>query len=131
VVAVNERALAFDRTCFYPGGGGQPSDDGTVRVGDGETLAIVSARAGADEIVWHLTPSVLSPDLVGRPATLTVNAPKRLALTRHHTVLHVLNTIALRDYGGWITGVQIGTNRGSTSSWTACLPRSARSSRPR
>ena len=26
---------------------------------------------------------------------------------RYHTVLHVLNTIALRDYGGWITGVQI------------------------
>jgi misacylated tRNA(Ala) deacylase len=25
-------------------------------------------------------------------------------------VLHVLNTIALRDYGGWITGVQIGTD---------------------
>jgi misacylated tRNA(Ala) deacylase len=32
---------------------------------------------------------------------------RRLALTRYHTVLHVLNTIALRDYGGWITGVQI------------------------
>ncbi len=30
-------------------------------------------------------------------------------LARYHTVLHVLNTIALRDYGGWITGVQIGT----------------------
>lgn len=26
---------------------------------------------------------------------------------RYHTVLHVLNTIALRDYNGWITGVQI------------------------
>jgi Ser-tRNA(Ala) deacylase AlaX len=25
-------------------------------------------------------------------------------------VLHVLNTIALRDYGGWITGVQIGVD---------------------
>ena len=26
---------------------------------------------------------------------------------RYHTVLHVLNTVTLRDYGGWITGVQI------------------------
>jgi misacylated tRNA(Ala) deacylase len=26
---------------------------------------------------------------------------------RYHTVLHVLNTITLRDYNGWITGVQI------------------------
>ena len=31
-----------------------------------------------------------------------------MALMRYHTVLHILNTIALRDYQGWITGVQIG-----------------------
>ena len=108
VVAVNERALAFDRTCFYPGGGGQPSDDGTVRIGDGEALEIVSAHADADEVVWHVTRSSPSSGLVGRPAKLIVNKTRRLALTRYHTVLHVLNTIALRDYGGWITGVQIG-----------------------
>ena len=29
---------------------------------------------------------------------------------RYHTVLHILNTIALRDYQGWITGVQIGVD---------------------
>ncbi len=29
---------------------------------------------------------------------------------RYHTVLHVLNTIARKDYGGWITGVQIGAD---------------------
>jgi misacylated tRNA(Ala) deacylase len=40
-----------------------------------------------------------------------VNKPRRLALTRYHTVLHVLNTIALRDYGGRITGVQIGVEQ--------------------
>ena len=111
VVAVNERALAFDRTCFYPGGGGQPSDDGTAKIGDGETLEIVSAHADADDVVWHVTPSLLSPALVGQDATLALNRAWRLALTRHHTVLHVLNTIALRDYGGWITGVQIGIDQ--------------------
>lgn len=111
MVAVSERALAFDRTCFYPGGGGQPADDGTVRVGDDEPLEIVSAHADRDEIVWHLTRSSPAADLVGRPAKLCVNKARRLALTRYHTVLHVLNTIALRDYGGWITGVQIGVDR--------------------
>jgi misacylated tRNA(Ala) deacylase len=111
VVAVSGRALAFDRTCFYPGGGGQPSDDGTVRVAGGDALEIVSAHADADEVVWHLTRSELSPALVGMPATLTVNLTRRIALTRHHTVLHVLNTIALRDYDGWITGVQIGVEQ--------------------
>jgi misacylated tRNA(Ala) deacylase len=111
VVAVSGRALAFDCTCFYPGGGGQPSDDGTVRVAGGDALEIVSAHADADEVVWHLTRSELSPALVGMPATLTVNLTRRIALTRHHTVLHVLNTIALRDYDGWITGVQIGVEQ--------------------
>jgi misacylated tRNA(Ala) deacylase len=111
VVAVSGRALAFDCTCFYPGGGGQPSDDGTVRVAGGDALEIVSAHADADEVVWHLTRSELSPALVGMPATLAVNLTRRIALTRHHTVLHVLNTIALRDYDGWITGVQIGVEQ--------------------
>jgi len=111
VVEVSERALAFDRTCFYPGGGGQPADDGTVRIGDDEPLAIVSAHADADEVVWHVTQSSPPADLLGRPAKLIVNKARRLALTRYHTVLHVLNTIALRDYGGWITGVQIGVDQ--------------------
>src|SRR5262249_51786460 len=100
VLAVSGRALAFDRTCFYPGGGGQPSDDGTVRMAGGDTLEIVSADADDDEIVWHLTRSELSPALVGQTATLAVNRARRIALTRYHTVLHVLNTIALRDYDG-------------------------------
>jgi misacylated tRNA(Ala) deacylase len=111
VVASRERELAFDRTCFYPGGGGQPADEGTVEVGDGEPLEIISARADTDEIIWHVTRSDLPADLVGRPVKLRVNRARRLALTRAHTVLHVLNTIALRDYGGWITGVQIGVDQ--------------------
>ena len=111
VVAVNDRALAFDRSCFYPGGGGQPADTGTVSFTGGERLPIVSAHADADEIVWHVTESARSAELLGRAATLAVDRPRRLALTRHHTVLHVLNTIALRDYGGWITGVQIGVDQ--------------------
>jgi misacylated tRNA(Ala) deacylase len=111
VVAVDDRALAFDRTCFYPGGGGQPPDDGTVRFGEGEPFEIVSAHADAGEIIWHVTASLPSPDLVGQAAKLAVNRPRRLAVTRYHTVLHILNTIALRDYGGWITGVQIGVDQ--------------------
>src|SRR5262249_29018282 len=63
------------------------------------------------DVVWHVTRSLLSPTLVGHGATLAVNRVRRLALTRHHTVLHVLNTIALRDYGGWITRVQIGLHQ--------------------
>jgi hypothetical protein len=33
-----------------------------------------------------------------------------MARMRYHSVLHILNTIALHDYQGWITGVQIGVD---------------------
>ena len=39
---------------------------------------------------------------------MQVDAARRTALARYHTVLHVLNTIAQRDYGAWMTGAQIG-----------------------
>ena len=110
VVAVRDNALAFDRTCFYPGGGGQPPDDGRVRTQHGAGFDILSAHADSDAVIWHVAASSPPPDLVGQPVTLAVNRERRLAFARYHTVLHVLNTIALRDYDAWITGVQIGTD---------------------
>jgi misacylated tRNA(Ala) deacylase len=110
VVAVTAEALACDRSCFYPGGGGQPPDHGLARLPDGDGLAIVSARADADQVVWHLVETAPPTHLVGQRIHLTVDPDRRRALARHHTVLHVLNTTVLRDYQGLITGVQIGVD---------------------
>ncbi|MBP1732508.1 MAG: Ser-tRNA(Ala) deacylase [Deltaproteobacteria bacterium] len=110
VLAVRENSIAFDQTCFYPGGGGQPPDEGSVRLESGEMLEVVSAHADPDEVIWHDTQSPLPPDILGQPVKLILNRERRLTLMRYHTVLHVLNTLALRDYGGWITGVQIGVD---------------------
>jgi misacylated tRNA(Ala) deacylase len=107
VVAVRGNAVAFDQTCFYPGGGGQPPDEGAARAGSGPELEIASAHADSDDIIWHVCKRLPPPDILGKAAKLILNKERRLALMRYHTVLHVLNTIALRNYGGWITGVQI------------------------
>src|SRR5262245_58073921 len=37
--------------------------------------------------------------------------PFRYLLIRHHALMHVVNTLALRQFGGLITGVQIGPDR--------------------
>ena len=108
VVAVEDDAIAFDRTCFYPGGGGQPSDSGTITLSGGQVLEVAAARVGGDEVVWHVVNGSVAPGIFGQSAILSLNRERRVALARHHTVLHVLNTIALRDYAAWITGVQIG-----------------------
>jgi Ser-tRNA(Ala) deacylase AlaX len=108
VVAIRGNRIAFDQTCFYPGGGGQPADNGFIKFQNGETVEIESAYSDDEQIIWHVCRSVPSPDITGKSAILTVDKARRSALMRYHTVLHVLNTITLRDYGGWITGVQIG-----------------------
>ncbi|MBF0529334.1 MAG: alanyl-tRNA editing protein [Deltaproteobacteria bacterium] len=110
VVAIRDEAAAFDQTCFYPGGGGQPPDEGMITFENGETLPILSARADEDGLIWHFSASPWPADLVGRTVRQAVNRERRSFLSRYHTVLHVLNTIALRDYDGWITGVQIGAD---------------------
>lgn len=110
IAAVRENAVAFDQTCFYPGGGGQPPDEGSAKVGSEPELEIVSVQADSEEILWHIFKSPPPLDILGKPARLILNKERRMAFMRYHTVLHVLNTIALRNYGGWITGVQIGTD---------------------
>jgi misacylated tRNA(Ala) deacylase len=109
VVAVRDIDIACDRTCFYPGGGGQPADEGALIFEKGEMLAIVSVFADPDGIVWHRSNPSPPARIVGEKVKLVVNRERRLGLSRYHTVLHVLNAIALRDYGAWITGAQIGT----------------------
>ena len=62
VVAVDGRALALDRTAFYPGGGGQMADQGALLV-DGRSLPLAALRKEGD-IVWH----EVAPDAGDLPA---------------------------------------------------------------
>ncbi|MFN8384740.1 MAG: alanyl-tRNA editing protein [Anaerolineales bacterium] len=108
VIAVHGDEVAFDQTCFYPGGGGQPADEGFIILNNGDEIKVNSAYTDEDQVIWHVCDSTQSEDLIGQQVRLNINGERRITLTRYHTVLHVLNTIALRDYNGWITGVQIG-----------------------
>ena len=109
VVAVAGNEVACDQTCFYPGGGGQPPDQGWVASGV-ERWQVTSVRADADGVVWHQLDRAADLLLLNHAVRLEVDAIRRLALARYHTVLHVLNSIVLRDYAGWITGAQIGVD---------------------
>ena len=106
VVALDVAAAAvlLDRTVFYPGGGGQPADIGTIRrEADGTTWHVVSARKAQGEIVHELAPEAGAPD-VGDVVHVEIDWSRRHLLMRTHTALHVLCGVVWRDYGAQVTG---------------------------
>ena len=107
VVALDDAAgpaVVLDRTVFYPGGGGQPADTGTIRRGaDGAAWHVVSARKAKGEIVHELAPDAAVPD-VGDVVQVEIDWPRRHLLMRTHTALHVLCGVVWRDYGAQVTG---------------------------
>jgi misacylated tRNA(Ala) deacylase len=109
VTGILDNEIALDQSCFYPGGGGQPADQGVITsAGAGqEVLEVVSVEADGDGILWHTCSTPVLPEWLGRSVSMRVDAALRWAHSRYHTVLHVLNAIARHDYGAWITGAQI------------------------
>ena len=97
--------VTLDRTVFYPGGGGQPSDRGLLlRAADGRTWTIRGARKSAGEIVHELEPDAGDPPAVGDTLKVDLEWARRLMLMRTHTALHALCGVVWRDYGAQVTG---------------------------
>jgi misacylated tRNA(Ala) deacylase len=97
--------LVLDRTVFYPGGGGQPSDRGLIlRSADGRSWTVRGARKIDGEIVHELEPDGGEPPAAGDVIQVDLDWARRLALMRTHTALHALCGVVWRDYGAQVTG---------------------------
>jgi misacylated tRNA(Ala) deacylase len=99
-VDADDRRVLLDRTVFYPGGGGQPHDLGTLSVGD-DRLSVV--RVAADgRGVWHWVEGGLpSP---GTTVRGDVDWGRRYRLMRTHTAMHALCGVVWARFGSPVTG---------------------------
>ena len=96
-----EQGIVLDRSAFYPGGGGQPPDHG-VLLWEGVQTRIVGARYGDD--VWLIPAEVDPIPAVGTSVQGAIDDPRRTALMRTHSGLHVLSGVVFRDFGALVTG---------------------------
>src|SRR5882757_9514986 len=87
VLAVDGDRVALDRTIFYPTGGGQPHDTGTLTWGS-ESSTVVDVRKDGT-LVWHTLEGQSMPD-AGTVVRTEVDWDRRHKLMRTHTALHVL-----------------------------------------
>ena len=98
-------AVVLDRTLFYPEGGGQLGDQGTLSQ-NGSSVAVFDTRAEGGVIV-HLTDSPLP---LG-PTSGVVDWGRRKQLMDHHTAVHIVGGSAREVLGPHIW--QAGSNKGA------------------
>lgn len=100
VTAVLDSGVALDRTAFYIGGGGQPSDIGALSV-SGQDYAVTGVKRDGGLLV-HL----IEGDRPGQGSSVSgrIDWERRYRLMRTHTALHILCGVVWRDYGALVTG---------------------------
>ena len=106
VTAVEGQAVAVDRTVFYPLGGGQPGDTGSMSWPAGEAR-IVDTRYGETGEILHLVEDGSPLPEVGDTVHLELDWDRRYRHMRMHTAMHLLG--AVLKYG--VTGGNISADK--------------------
>lgn len=91
--------VVLDRTAFYPEGGGQPGDQGTL---DG--VAVTDVHTVNGEIVHYLE----KPLAVGATVTGVLNYERRFALMQQHSGEHIVSGLIFSHYGLHNVGFHMG-----------------------
>jgi misacylated tRNA(Ala) deacylase len=104
IIAVQDetRSVILDKTAFYPGGGGQPCDIGSLSVA-GVTYPVDKVKKQGEDVLHFLGGDVPLP-APGSASHGTLDWARRYQLMRTHSALHVLCGTVFRDYGALVTG---------------------------
>jgi len=101
VVAVGAGGIELDRTLFYPLGGGQAGDTGSLVRASGERLRVADTRKGdGPDRVLHIPAAGAALPEPGEAVTLELDWPRRYRLMRLHTALHLLSCVIVAPVTG-------------------------------
>lgn len=105
-----QRLVALNRTAFYPGGGGQPHDVGTLRWHDGGADVPHTRRVSGR--VWHAIAADQPLPAPGTEVEGHLDWERRHLLMRTHTALHVLCGVIWQDFEVAVTGGNMDPGKG-------------------
>lgn len=107
-----KNTLVCDKTVFYPEGGGQPSDVGTISV-DGAVVNINYAEKVNNVVLHHVDGDVDLDNFVGKKVEGKIDWNRRITLARHHSATHLIVAAARKILGEhiWQAGAQKGVSR--------------------
>ncbi|MCB1886497.1 MAG: alanyl-tRNA editing protein [Rhodocyclaceae bacterium] len=88
VVRVEPGQVVLDRSIFYPTGGGQPGDTGSLVAGGREIRVVGTVKGEGGEVIHQV--EGLAPLAVGQAVSATIDWSRRHRLMRFHTALHLL-----------------------------------------
>lgn len=100
VTDVVEGGVVLDRSAFYPGGGGQPYDIGTLSA-DGVTYTVTKVKKVSGQPVHFIDGEL---PVVGTAVSGQIDWDRRYQLMRTHTAMHILCGTVFRDHGAQVTG---------------------------
>ena len=101
--------LALDGTVFYPEGGGQPADRGTLTLPDGTVLDVTDVHESAG-VIWHSVAALPAGAVPGTEVRQALDWAWRFDKMQQHTGEHILSGILHRMFGAENVGFHIGTD---------------------
>jgi misacylated tRNA(Ala) deacylase len=109
VTGINNKRLLLDQTVFYPEGGGQLGDMGTLFCADGRRILIENTYKDTEsDRLYHVLGEEAVPPIVGEAVTLELDWRRRYRLMRMHSCMHMLCAIIPAP----VTGGSIQDGRG-------------------
>ena len=93
--------IVLDQTAFYPEGGGQPCDLGTL-----DTVEVLDVQEKAGEII-HYTKEAIEP---GKEVTGKIDWDRRFDLMQQHSGEHIVSGLVHEAYGYNNVGFHMGSD---------------------
>lgn len=94
---LKDKYLILDRTAFYPRGGGQEPDFGSI-----EDIRITDVIKQNNIVLHKMQPSSKDHFVENKVVHGIIDNTRRRSITKNHSATHILNSAARNSLGSWV-----------------------------